>query len=90
MWLKKTHVIVLVPCGSQHFAQWWQRCCELHHGFQCVRCHEQHKRWIPIRSMGCVHTHRGMLAIEGWDNPSRVRSVMKKTRENSQKVRKIS
>jgi hypothetical protein len=28
--------------------------------------------------MGCVHTHQGMHAIEGWGSPSRVQSVMEK------------
>jgi hypothetical protein len=34
----------------------------------------QHKRWIPIRSMGCVHTHQ---------------SIVEKIREDNQKVVKI-
>jgi hypothetical protein len=33
--------------------------------------------------MGCVHTHQGMLAIEGWGSPSRVRSAMEKTGEDN-------
>jgi hypothetical protein len=49
----------------------------------------QRKRWIPIGSMGCVHTHWGMLTIEGWDSPSRVWNVMQKTREDNQKDGKI-
>ncbi len=39
------------------------------------------KRWIPIRSMGCVHTHGGILVIEGRANPSRIRNVVEKTRK---------
>jgi hypothetical protein len=49
----------------------------------------QRKKWIPIRSMGCVHAHRGMLAIEGWGSPSHVQNVVQKTREDNQKVGKI-
>jgi len=41
----------------------------------------QCKKWIPIRSMGCVHTHQGMFAIEGWGSPSRIQSVVKKNGE---------
>ncbi len=50
----------------------------------------QLKRWIPIRSMGCVHTHQGLLAIEGWGSPSHVQNVVQKTREDNQKVGKTS
>jgi hypothetical protein len=39
--------------------------------------------------MGCVLTHRGIFAIEGWGNPSCVQSVVEKIRENNQKVGKI-
>jgi len=28
------------------------------------------KRWIPIRSMECVHMHRRIPTIEGWGSPS--------------------
>jgi hypothetical protein len=38
--------------------------------------------------MGCVHTHQGIFAIEGWGSPSFVQSVVEKTRENNQKVGK--
>jgi hypothetical protein len=34
--------------------------------------------WKPIRSMGCVHTHRKIPAIEGCDNPNRVQNVLEK------------
>jgi len=50
----------------------------------------QHKRWLPIRSMGCVHTHRRMPTIKGWGSPSHVRNAMQKTKENNWKVRKTS
>jgi hypothetical protein len=46
------------------------------------------KKWIPIRSMGCMHTYLGIFAIEGWGSPSHVRNAMGKTRENNQKVGK--
>jgi hypothetical protein len=36
--------------------------------------------------MGYVHTHQGMLAIEGLGSPSRVRSVMQKTGEDNRKA----
>jgi hypothetical protein len=39
--------------------------------------------------MGCVHTHQGILAIEGWGNQSRIRNVVKKIGETNQKLEKI-
>jgi hypothetical protein len=44
----------------------------------------QHKRL-----MGCVHTHKGKPAIEGCGSPSHIQSVVKKIREDNQKVGKI-
>jgi hypothetical protein len=52
---------------------WWTQC----------------KRWIPIRSMGCVHTHQRIPASEGWGSPSHIQSAMEKTGEASQKLGKI-
>ncbi len=49
----------------------------------------QHKRWIPMGSMGCVHTHKRRLAIEGCDSPRCVWNVVEKIRENNWKVGKI-
>jgi hypothetical protein len=43
-----------------------------------------------IGSMGCVHTHEGMYAIERWGNLSHVRNVVQKNREDNRKARKIS
>jgi hypothetical protein len=42
----------------------------------CLLPWAQHKRWIPIGLMGCVHTHRRMPTIEGWVNPSCIQSVV--------------
>jgi len=50
----------------------------------------QHKRWIPMKSMGCVHTHQRRLAIEWCDRASWVWSVVKKIREKNWKVGNIS
>ncbi len=50
----------------------------------------QHKKWIPIRLMGSMHTHWRMLAIEKWGNPSHVQSVLQKIREDNRKVGKTS
>jgi hypothetical protein len=46
----------------------------------------QCKRWIPIRSMGCVHTHWRMLAIEGWGSPSCVWNAVKKIGKDNRNV----
>jgi hypothetical protein len=40
--------------------------------------------------MGCVHTHRRMLAIEGWGSPNHVQNGMQKTSEDNRKVGKTS
>jgi hypothetical protein len=49
----------------------------------------QCKKWIPIRLMGCVHTHWEMPTIEGWGNPIHIQSVVKKNGENNWKAQKI-
>jgi hypothetical protein len=49
----------------------------------------QHKRWIPIGSMGCVYRHRRILAIEGWSSPNCVWINMEKNVEDNWKVEKI-
>jgi hypothetical protein len=50
----------------------------------------QHKRWILIGSMGCVHIHQGVHAIERCGSPSHVRNILEKNREDNQKVKKTS
>jgi hypothetical protein len=39
--------------------------------------------------MGCVHTHWGMLAIEGCGSPSSIQSAVKKNGKDNWKVEKI-
>jgi hypothetical protein len=39
--------------------------------------------------MGCGHTHWGVFAIERCDNPNHVQNVVKKDREDNQKVGKV-
>jgi hypothetical protein len=50
----------------------------------------QHKKWIPIRLMRCVHTHWGRFAIKGRGSPSCVLIVLEKIGEDNQKIGKIS
>jgi hypothetical protein len=38
--------------------------------------------------MGCVHTHKRRLIIEGCGNPNHIETDVKKTKENIQKVGK--
>jgi hypothetical protein len=45
---------------------------------------------MPIRSIGCVHTHQGIPTNEGWGSLSHIRSVIEKIEENNRKARKIS
>jgi hypothetical protein len=33
--------------------------------------------------MGSVHMHQGIIAIEGWGNPSHVQNVIEKIGENN-------
>jgi len=49
----------------------------------------QHEKLIPIGSMGCMHTHQGMLTIEGWGSPSYAWIVVQRNGENNRKVRKF-
>jgi len=49
----------------------------------------QHKRWIPIGSMECMHAHQKILAIEGLGSLSHIWNDVQKTKENYQKVGKI-
>jgi hypothetical protein len=49
----------------------------------------QYKKWIPIKSMGCGHTHWGIPVVERWGNLSRVWSVVENTKEDNQKATKI-
>ncbi len=39
--------------------------------------------------MGCVHTHQGILAIEGWGNASCIQSLVEKNGEYNKKTKKI-
>jgi hypothetical protein len=55
----------------------------------CLLPWAQCKRWIPMVSIGCVHTYQGMLTIEGWGNPSHVRNVVKRKWEDNQKARRL-
>jgi hypothetical protein len=55
----------------------------------CLLPWVQYKRWIPIRSMGCVRTHRRRSTIEGCGSLSHVWSVVEKIGEDKWKVGKI-
>ncbi len=54
----------------------------------CVHVHllqwTQCKRWKPIGLIGCVHTHRRILANEGWGSSSCIQSVVEKIKEVNQ------
>jgi len=49
----------------------------------------QLKKWIPIGSMGCVHTHWGRPSIEGCGSWNCVQNDVEKIGEDNWKVRKI-
>jgi hypothetical protein len=83
------HVIVLTPRGSQHHAQWQQGVMNYIMGF-CVLVTMNTTQEVDIyRVMGCVHMHRGILAIEGWGNPNCIQNVVKKIEKTSRKPKKI-
>jgi hypothetical protein len=87
MWLKEAHVVAFcftwkltfraIALKVSQTASW-----VLVHSLLWV----QRKRWTPITSMGCVHTHWRIPAIEGCDNPSHVQSAMEKDGKNNWKV----
>jgi hypothetical protein len=41
------------------------------------------KKEDNVTSMGCVHTHQGILAIEGCGNPSCIWSIVQKDGEDN-------
>jgi len=43
----------------------------------------QHKRWIPIQLMGCVHMHWRIPIIERCGSPNHVQDVMEKIGEDN-------
>jgi hypothetical protein len=63
----------------------WIASWVLMHSLPWVQC----KRWILIRSMGCVHTHWGRLVIDGCGSLNLVWSNVENIGEDSLKVRKI-
>jgi hypothetical protein len=63
---------------------WWTSSWVLVHSLPRV----QRKRWIPLRLMGCMHTHQGRPAIEGCDSPSCVWSNVEKTKKDHWKDKK--
>jgi len=55
----------------------------------CSLSWAQHKKWIPIGSMGCVHTYQGKPAIQGCGSLNHIQSIMEKIGEDNQNVGKI-
>lgn len=49
----------------------------------CLLLWVHHKRWTPIRSIDCVHTHWGMPTIKRVWNPSHVQNVILKIAKDS-------
>jgi hypothetical protein len=49
----------------------------------------QCKRWIPIWSMGCVHTNQKILRSERCGSLNHIWNVVEKIREDNWKVKKI-
>ncbi len=50
----------------------------------------QHRRWTLVTSMGCVHMHPRILAIEGCGSLSHIKSIMEKDEENNQKLERLA
>jgi hypothetical protein len=51
--------------------------------FMCSLFWAQLNKWIPIGSMGCVHTHWRIPIIERCGSPNHVQNVMEKTKEDN-------
>ncbi len=49
----------------------------------------QRKRCIPIKCMGCVHTHQKIHVVERYGNSSHVQNIMEKTGEDNWNVKNI-
>jgi hypothetical protein len=75
MWLKETHVIVFVVKVN----------ISRNGGKGVANCIMSSSVFIAMNttSMGCVHTHQKMRAIEGWDNLNHIQSVMEKIEEDN-------
>jgi hypothetical protein len=57
MCLKEAHVFIFTPHGSQHPMQMATKVLQtISWVFVHLLPWAQHKKWIPVRSMGCVHT----------------------------------
>jgi len=65
MWLNEVHIIVFVLCGKPTFRAIATKMSQAT-SWVFVRSlpWAQRKNWIPIGSMGCVHTHRRKPTIE--------------------------
>jgi hypothetical protein len=63
-WLKEVHVVIFIPCESQHFVQWQQKSHKLHHEFQYVYYYEHNIRsgYNRVNEM-CAHTWMDKM---GW------------------------
>jgi hypothetical protein len=59
----------------------WIRMCLL----PWVQC----KKWIPIGSMGCVHTNQKIPTNEKCGSLNHIWNIVEKTRENNWKAKKI-
>jgi hypothetical protein len=57
--------------------------------FVCSLPWVQCMKWIPIGSMGCVHTHQMKPTIKGCDTPNHIENIVEKTNEGNWKVWKI-
>jgi hypothetical protein len=94
-WQKELNVVEGKACS--YFRPMWKLASRVmvtkvswNASWVAVRSLPYHKRWIPIGSMGCVHTHQGIPAIEGWGSPNHVWIVIKKIGENNWKDGKAS
>jgi len=59
----------------------WIHMCSL----PWVQC----KRWIPIGSMGCVHTNQNITTSEKCSSLNHIWNIVEKTREDNWKAKKI-
>jgi hypothetical protein len=96
-WWDKLNVVEGSACNCSHLT-WKPTSCAMATKVSqitswvpvCSLTWVQRKKWIPIRLMGCVHTHWKMLAIKWWGGLNYIQSDVENTREDNRKVKKIS
>jgi hypothetical protein len=46
-------------------------------------------KWIPVRSMTCVHTHQTRPKIKGCDTPNHIENIVEKPMKIIERLRRL-